>query len=72
MDTVYFSLIPAPTVAFLESHDVIPAIHVNHFAGDAAAGVGGEEDSGRADFCNIDVAAQWGVLGVGLEHVAEA
>ncbi len=39
MDTVYFSLIPAPTVAFLESHDVIPAIHINHFAGDATAGV---------------------------------
>jgi hypothetical protein len=30
----------------LESHDVVAAIYVDDFAGDAAAGVGGEEDSG--------------------------
>ncbi len=29
-----------------KSHDVIPAIDVDHLAGDAAAGVGREEDSG--------------------------
>ena len=29
-----------------ESHDVVAAIYVDDFAGDAAAGVGGEEDSG--------------------------
>ena len=27
-------------------HDVVAAVHVDHFAGDAAAGVGGEEDTG--------------------------
>ena len=27
-------------------HDVVPAVDVDHFAGDATAGVGGEEDSG--------------------------
>src|SRR5277367_3527493 len=70
--TVVPSILEAPYKWLLEPHDVISAIHVNDFAGDAAAGVGGEEDSGRADFCNIDIAAERGVFGVGLQHVAEA
>ena len=31
---------------FSKSHDVVAAVDVDHFAGDAAAGVGGEEDTG--------------------------
>ncbi len=58
--------------SLLESHNVIAAVDIDHFAGDAAAGVRGEEDSGRADFCNIDVAAEGGVFGVGFQHIAEA
>src|ERR1700726_927020 len=46
--------------SLLKPHNVIPAVDINHFAGDAAAGIGGEEDSGRTDFCNIDVAAERG------------
>src|SRR5580700_557628 len=56
----------------LKAHDVVSAIDVDDFAGDAAAGVGGEENSGAADFGNFDVAAQRSALGVGLMHVAEA
>jgi len=29
-----------------KSHDVVAAVYVDHFAGDTAAGVGGEEDTG--------------------------
>jgi len=39
-----------------ESHDVISAIHVDHFASDAAAGVGREEDSGRSYLGNFHIA----------------
>ena len=55
-----------------EAHDVVTAIDVDNFAGDAAAGVGGEENSGRAHFIDIDVAAERSAFGVGLMHLAEA
>jgi hypothetical protein len=44
-------------IPFSESHDVVAAIHVDHFAGDAAAGVGGEENPRRADFGNFYIAS---------------
>src|ERR1700722_226854 len=56
----------------LKSHDVVAAIDVNHLAGDAAAGIGGEEPSGAANFADLHVAPHGGALGVGLVHVAEA
>src|ERR1700688_3374253 len=55
-----------------KSHNVIPAIHVNHFAGDAAAGVGGEKDSSRTHFFHFHATAQWCAFFVALKHVAEA
>ncbi len=56
----------------LKPHDVVSAIDVDHFAGDAAAGVGGQEDSRGADFADLNVASQRGALGVRFQHVAEA
>jgi hypothetical protein len=47
-----------------ETHDVITAVHVNHFAGDAAAGVGGKENSCRANFGYFHIAPQGRALGV--------
>src|SRR5258708_36208909 len=55
-----------------KSHDVVAAIHVDDFAGHATAGVGGEEDSGRADFSYFYVAAEGSALGVGFQHIAKA
>ena len=43
--------------SFSEAHDVVAAIHVDHFTRNAAAGVGGEEDSRRPNFCDFYVAA---------------
>ncbi len=40
-----------------EAHDVVAAVDVDDFAGDAAAGVGGQEYSGVADFGDFHVAA---------------
>ena len=57
---------------FSKAHDVVAAIDVNYFAGDAAAGVGGEEDSGRTNFAYFHVAAQRSALGVAFVHVSEA
>src|SRR5258706_8860993 len=55
-----------------KSHNVVAAIHVDDFAGHATAGIGGEEDSGRADFSYFYVAAEGGALGVGFQHIAKA
>src|SRR5258706_11140787 len=55
-----------------KSHDVVAAIHVDDFAGHATAGIGGEEDSGRADFSYFYVAAEGSALGVGFQHIAKA
>src|SRR5258708_12229952 len=63
---------PISQRVLLESHDVVAAIHVNHLASDAAAGVGGEEDTSRADFFHVDISAEGGALGVRFQHVAEA
>src|SRR5581483_9028348 len=54
-----------------KSHNVVAAIHVNHFAGDAGAHVGSKEEGGIGHLADLHVALQWRALGVGLEHVAE-
>ena len=57
---------------FSKSHDVVAAVDEDYFAGNSATRVGGEEDSGVADFFDFYAAAQWGALFVAFEHVAEA
>ena len=49
---------------FSESHDVISAIDVNNFAGNAAAGVRGKKYSSGTDLFDVHVAAEWSSLGV--------
>ena len=45
-----------------EAHDVVAAVDVDHFAGDATAGIGSQEDSCRSHFFNLNAAAQRGAL----------
>src|SRR6266404_2973879 len=40
----------------LEAHDVVAAVDVQSFAGDAGAGIGEEEGGGGAYFGGVDVA----------------
>src|SRR5258708_30712753 len=56
----------------LKSHDVIAAIDVNSFAGDAGAAGREKEGGGGADFASVHVAAERRAFGVPLEHVAES
>src|SRR5882724_12934099 len=56
----------------LKSHNVVAAIDVNSFTGDAGAAGREEECGGGADFASVNVAAQRSAFGVALEHVAEA
>src|SRR5947209_1216721 len=49
---------PQPLAPALKGHDVVAAVHVEDFAGDAG-GEGAEEEEGRvADLARLDVAAQ--------------
>src|SRR5208337_4012328 len=56
----------------LESHDVVTAVHVEGFAGDAGTGVRGQEHSSSPHFADFDVAQQGGTLGAGFQHVAQS
>src|SRR6266436_6025675 len=56
----------------LESHNVVAAIDVNGFAGDAGAAGREKECGGGADFGSVNIAAKRSTFGVALEHVAEA
>src|SRR5947207_12574828 len=56
----------------LESHNVVAAIDVNGFAGDAGSAGREEECGGGADFASVDIAAERSAFGVALQHVAEA
>ena len=55
----------------LKSHDVVTAIYVDHFAGDAGAGIGSQKHSGRADFIDIHITLQRRAFGMGLQHIAK-
>ena len=56
----------------LESHNVVAAIDVNGFTGDAGSAGREKESGGGADFASVNVAAERSAFGVALEHVAEA
>src|SRR5260370_31681859 len=56
----------------LESHDVVAAIDVDDFAGDAARSIRGQEDPGATDFFDLHAAAQGSALLVFPEHLSEA
>src|SRR5882672_6202237 len=56
----------------LKSHNVVAAIDVNGFTGDAGTARREKECGGGADFASVNVAAQRSAFGVALEHVAEA
>src|SRR5208282_5612173 len=57
---------------FSKSHDVKPAVDVDYFAGNAAAGVRRQEHSGAAHFFDFHAAAERGAFFVAFKHVAEA
>src|SRR3712207_9473820 len=52
----------------LESHDVVAAVHVEDFAGDAGGERAEEEERGVADLARLDVAAQRRALCVVAQH----
>src|SRR6266404_8724639 len=54
-----------------ETHDVIAAIDVNRFAGDARACVGKQEGGRSADLGRVNIAFQRRAVGMRLEHVAQ-
>src|SRR5579859_7767589 len=56
----------------LKSHDVVAAVDVNSFTGDAGTAGREEERGGGADFAGVNIAAERRTFGVALEHVAEA
>jgi hypothetical protein len=63
---------PLATVNFLsESHDVVAAIDVDRFAGNAGSSIGEQERSGSANLSGIDIALQRGALCLHFEHVPE-
>src|SRR5882724_2221646 len=53
----------------LKSHNVVAAVDVDGFTGDAGRE---KECGGGADFASVNVAAERSAFGVALEHVAEA
>src|ERR1700738_1885377 len=52
----------------LQPHDVVPAIDVQHLAGDAARHRRDEKEGGVGDLLQFDVATERGSLGVVVEH----
>src|SRR5882757_7153459 len=56
----------------LKSHNVVAAIDVNSFTGDAGAAGREEECGGGADFASVNVAAQRSAFGVAFQHFAKA
>src|SRR5581483_7622584 len=64
-----YSFLSSP---FSEAHDIVAAVHVDDFSGDAGAHVGGEEDGGAGDLVDFHVSLERGALGVRLQHVHEA
>src|SRR6266403_351254 len=54
-----------------ETHDVVAAIDVNRFAGDARACVGKQEGGSSAYLGRVDIALQGCAIGMRLEHVAQ-
>src|SRR5213078_644395 len=56
----------------LKAHNVVAAIDVNGFTGDAGAAGREKECGGGADFASVNIAAERSAFGVALEHIAEA
>src|SRR3984957_9588804 len=55
-----------------ETHDVVAAIDVNHFAGDGACQAACQIECRPADFQLIDVAVQGSAIAVRFEHLAQS
>jgi hypothetical protein len=68
-----FVLIGIPRCArdVLKAHDVIPAIHVDSLARNAAAQRRAEKERGVADFFDIHIASERSMFRVILEHLPE-
>src|SRR6266446_1203961 len=54
-----------------ETHDVIAAIDVNRFAGDAGTCIGKQEGGSSAYLGRVDIALQGCAIGMRLEHIAQ-
>src|SRR5207245_239766 len=55
-----------------KSHDVVPAIYVDHFASDPGTGIGSQEYASGTDFVYIHIPLQRRALGVRFLHIAES
>src|SRR5438132_7366021 len=55
-----------------KSHDVVPAIYVDHFAGDPGTGIGSQEYASGTDFVYIHIPLLRLALGVRFVHIAES
>src|SRR5215468_6859000 len=56
---------------WLESHDIVTAVHVQNFACNARTCLGGEEYASRSHLGDFDIPLQGGRFPMRLEHVAE-
>src|SRR5687767_3948710 len=54
-----------------DTHDVVAAVDIDHFAGDPGRHRATEEHGGVSDLAGIDVAAEWRAFRVVFQHSAE-